>query len=384
MTLVHERVLDGPQVHALVIGVDRYPHCGSAAARQTVFRDLARRIETVSCAGPSAQAVARWLVEHQSRDRHAPLGSVELLVSSDGLDRFDTPEGSAALESATFDRIRDAFDRWYERCDRSEEAIAWFYFCGHGLRIGDEDILLTEDLGAAPQRFFDNAIALGATLRAFQHCRAGVQCFFVDACREVPEEMVAARDIPARPLRTALETARRPPVRDTPIIHASAPGFTADAPAGRPTPFATALLQAMDGLAAEPGRPWEVRTSGLGAAVAKLVRWNAWPGAPGQTVTTSGVVRDSLLRVLDESPAVPFRLGLTPLDALAKAHLRLAHPRRPVELARAPAAERWCGEAPANTYEMTATFAGGEHADGGEEVFVMPPHSAFDLPVGPS
>lgn len=382
MTAVFEEIRDRRQVHALVIGVDYYRHCGPDAAEQKEMQHIASGIKQLSCAAPSAQAVARWLVDRQRDDEHAPLGSVELLLSSrtEAMTRFDTPGGPIQVEPATFDNIRAASDRWYERCDTREDNILWFYFCGHGLRLGQEDLLLTEDVGESPQRFFENAIDFKATRRAFLRCRAQIQCYFIDACRVTPEELLGARDIGARPLRTA--SSPRQPMRDTPIVYAAAPDEAAFGSYDRPTPFATAVLQALDGLAAFPGQRWEITTSGLGLAIERLMRWNFWPRKPGQSVTPAGEPKGGVLRVLSQPPVVPFRIGCRPLDALSGAQLRLLNSNHGYDITRPPTPERWHDAAPARSYELQAHFVSGEYPDATDEVFICPPHREFDLPVG--
>lgn len=382
MTTVFEAIRAERQVHALVIGVDRYPYCGPGTEHEKDLRRIAKGIKDLSCAAPSAHAVARWLIDRLHDDVHAPLGSVELLVSSgkDARQTFEAQDGPTAVDPATFDNIRTAADRWYERCDKREDNILWFYFCGHGMRLAQEDILLTQDTGASPQRFFENAINFGATRRAFLQNRAQIHCYFIDACRVTPDDWLGAMDIGARSLRNA--TSPRPPGRDAPIVYAAAPEEPAFGDHDAPTPFATALLQALDGGAAFQGRRWEITTSGLGPAVQKIMRWNRWPRSPQQTVTPSGETKDGLLRVLPQPPEVPFRFGCEPVDALTRAHLRLAKEGHGFEATRPPAPEPWHHTAPANSYELRAHFPDGGYQDATREVIIYPPHREFDLPVG--
>lgn len=380
MTVVFEAAHGGRQIHALVIGVDQYPHCGPGTAQRGRLQNLAESITPLSCAAPSAHEVAKWLIDRHRNDGHTPLGSVELLVSSgnSAMTQFNTDDGLKALDRATFDNIRAASNRWYERCNTSANNILWFYFCGHGLRVGQEDILMSEDVGASSENFFENSIKFGASRQALLHCRALVQCYFIDACRDIPEELLSG-DIDARRLR--FTSSPRPQNRDAPVVYAAPPGESAYGDYDTPTPFATALLQALDGLAAIPGNPgWEITTSDIGLAVQRLIRWNAWPNRPQQWATPAGEPKGGLLRVLPRPPEVPFRLGCAPLDALPKAQLRLMS--RDYDRTQPSTGGRWCDKAPAKSYELLAHFAGGEYPDTSDSVIIYPPHREFDLPVG--
>lgn len=175
MTIVFEQAADGPQIHALVVGVDHYPHCGRRTRQQGLYESVARDISPLGCAQPSAQAVASWLVE-RGDGGHPPVGSVELLVSAGVPVEFDGGDGPVEVEAAAFANTRAAFLRWKQRCDRREDNIALMYFCGHGLRLGGQDVLLLEDVGDPEQSFFRNAVDFSATLQAMMACKARVQC----------------------------------------------------------------------------------------------------------------------------------------------------------------------------------------------------------------
>lgn len=377
MTAVVNRAGGGPQTHALVIGVDTYPHCGPSSQRTGEEWRLVADVRPVSCATPSAMAVAGWLAGPvAAAGTPAPVGTVELLVSNGTDVTFGQGDDAVAVEAATFMNAEAAYRRWRERCGRRSDNIALLYFCGHGLNIGGRDLLLLGDFGA-PGALFRNALDFSGTHLAMQHCKADIQCYFIDACRTVPDHLVATLghagqrfDEPMPPL----------PPRDNPIIYSTAPGETSYAPDGVATPFAQAVVHALDGLAAEHQLRWEIRTHRLVQAVRMVMDWNERGGARGQVPTPGGVSRNGLIRTLPAAPLVPFELGLDPHAALGRASLRLVGRRE--RLDRAPTTAPWCGTAAAGSYEYGAEFTDtGPFHPGADDVAILAPYRRFNLPV---
>ena len=169
-------VTDQPRLHALVIGVSRYPHLiggGGDPAQDPLM------LGQVTTPADTAREIAGWRTTGYGNPAR-PLGSVELLLSDD-------QPAVAGAGPATMASIGQAVKRWRDRCSTQPDNIALFYFCGHGL-AKDEQYLLPEDFGdpalAGP---WQNCIDFeGLRLGLRSECAARTQVFFVDACRETP------------------------------------------------------------------------------------------------------------------------------------------------------------------------------------------------------
>ncbi|MGW4210681.1 caspase family protein [Lentzea sp. NPDC004789] len=360
MTTVFEERGSGPRTHAFVVGVGDYPHCASYEGDGPLATAV-RNFKPVQGPPPSARAVASWLVDNQAGNPFAPLGSVELLVSGE--------------DSPTVENFRAALERWYARCDEHEDNIAFFFFSGHGCQKEGQLILL-EDFGLR-RNPFEGALKIEVFAAGMEKCRAKVQLYFVDACRNLPNELLDAG--PVQAFAPILPDAVRRPCESV-ILFAAEPGATAPGSLSGPTPFTSALLQSLAGAAASQHRNWiwEVKTGDLVTAMNAVVGWRP---EERQSIWASGNYSgDRTIRYVDGVPAVPFRLGCAPREALASATLTLTCPDTSTELCRHPLPSLWEDQAPAAVYVLTARFNGDSYVRSAH--FPMyPPNLVFDLPV---
>ncbi|MFD4637864.1 caspase domain-containing protein [Lentzea sp. NPDC058436] len=362
MTTVFEERGSGPRTHAFVVGVGDYPYCadfdGDGALASAV-----RNFKPVAGPPPSARAVASWLVENQAGKSFAPLGSVELLVSGE--------------DSPTVENFRMAFERWYSRCDENEDNVALFFFSGHGCQKEGQLILL-EDFGRW-RNPFEGALKIETFAAGMEQCRAKVQCYFVDACRNLPHELLESP--PAHTFTPILpDVVGR--ARESVILFGTAPGATAPGSLDGPTPFTVTLLQALEGAAAtkDHSGQWVIRTGDLVTAMNAVIEWQS--GESHGVWAGGGFQGNRPIRHLDGVPAVPFRLGCDPREALACARLVLTCPDTSVVLSREPLPALWEDRTPAAVYLLNACFDGADYNDACSHYMpVHPPNLVFDLRV---
>lgn len=388
-----ERAGEGkpPGLHALIIGVGAYPHLRGGEfyvegdSRSDNFAQL-------SSPPHSAYALAHWLSTVQSTEAAAPLASLELLVSAPPGFEHGYESLTVKAKQATFEEIRDAFERWRKHCDEDEANIALFYFCGHGYAFGQQaPVLMPEDFGSRPGTFFENGIDLDTTMQAVAEFRAATQIFLIDACRE---KLDTSADFQRG---RGLAQARNPsfdPAPDRAIVYSAQYDRRAFGRPGVPTTFTESLVQALGGLGAAPGDRWCIDLESLPAALAKLVRWNTPPAGPDDgrddtweqkpSYQVSGPGRP--LRLLKAPPEVPFRIAVQPTDAMASAALRLEphNPAFPVLSRPQPSYQMWEDRAAAGTYQLSATFSGHEYPDQQNHSLVMPPCVERTIDVTPS
>lgn len=201
MTTLRDLAIDGPALHAFVIGVGQYDWFkGGTHQRPRARRDdHCRGFAQLTAPPVSATAMCEALL--------GPLGSLEVLISAEDPVRLAGDEGSTEIAPAMMRGVRAAFERWYERCDGHADNVALFHFCGHGVQVGrGPHGLLLQDTGESLFSYFENAVDLDRTVLGMEDNTAEKQLFFVDACRGMPSSLEEAAGIDA--------TALKSPVRD--------------------------------------------------------------------------------------------------------------------------------------------------------------------------
>jgi hypothetical protein len=368
-----------PRMHALVVGVGayRYLQGGDPPSTDWPWRNLGQ----LTCPPRSAEKVGRWLLNSQTRDPVKPLGSLEMVTSPPlhmGGGRNGAPGIDVDVEAATFEHFRDSLDLWYKRCNANRENIAFFYFSGHGIQA-DTLALLLEDAGKDQQRFFDWAFDFDGLYENMAQCEAGVQCYFVDACRSSP---TAAEGRKVQP-RQLIQLESKILDRDAPTIFSAVKGQAAYGTPGECTKFTTALLTALDGCGAERsprGGTWQVTTESIGKAIRELLERDSQLPAGIQCL---GEAKGGAIRTLAGDPVVPFRLGCRPEEALAVACMQLVEGMtRRVEAQRdTPQCRVWEDEIRADKYEFEATFADGRFHECKHPIWMQPPYVDMHFPV---
>ena len=379
MTTVIDLGTDGPRTHALLIGVGRYPCCGNRPAPDLGGPEsgLALLFADLSSPPRSALDLATWLIDEQIGDEIAPLGTIELLVSHNVSPVITTPNGTVSVEEPTFDAVKDAFDRWYERCDADEDNVGIFFFSGHGC-LHESEIVLLQDVGRSRLRFFENAIEIQKLRNGMGRCRARAVCFFIDACRTIPEDLLALRGIATNPLIQPHMHQRN---GDRVAFFATTEGHSAFGTPGGRTYFADALLDALQGGAArrrDGGGDWEITTGGIVHAVNDAL---SSLGEHHQRCAIRGEDSDMPIRRLQTAPMVPFRVGCQPAEALPMAEFSLFDLDSGFRMGRGRDPEPWESSAAAMAYTLQARFEDCDFAGTKEQLPLMPPSVRRDLPV---
>jgi hypothetical protein len=255
-----KKAVTGPQLHALIIGVDHYPYLGGAKA---VARKLPP-LDNLNSPSISARMLAKWLVEHESWLNGVKLGSVDLLVAP-----VPAPEATAQAPSGHLEAIGAAFDAWYDRCDESSENVALFYFCGHGLQK-DVLLLLPENFGTFKNCPWMHAINFDATYAGMSNCAARTQYYIIDACRQWPQSVV--QDLNTSGVAFGRADIWRQKRRYAPVLFGAATGLPAFGDtAGNPSRLSRAVIDCLEGKAAvKENDQWLVSDERLGPT-AKII-----------------------------------------------------------------------------------------------------------------
>lgn len=357
MTLVFDAGLprETAQTHALVIGVGDYPH------RPFGLKNL-------SSPPKSAAMFLNWLTDNHNNPS-APLGTVELLRS---------PAEPATIrgvetthDTATISNVQLAFDNWYDRCDQSADNVAIFYFSGHGLERGVDRILLAEDAGGSKNRTSYGAFNFTLTYLGLQECKANVQCFIIDACRDTNAKLANLIDEPS-----ALKAANGRAVerRDAPILEATVGGRQAFGEVDTPTRFTEALVNALSGPGARLlNGQWVIEFDQLAQTIDLLLQV---PGAPEQHCSREGRrwYGRTQLHYFRQPPLVSVQIACEPAEAMPLANLFVQDGgAMNMDSGTPPPLPAWTPQVPAGTYQIGATFLSQAFKNQQKAITVSPP-----------
>ena len=366
---------EGPQLHALIIGIDHYPHLGLAGA---IERELPL-LSNLSSPTVSARALARWLVGHQEWLSDMKLGSVDLVVAPVPADGAAVASGPGSLPV-----IMTAFNNWFGRCNTNVDNVALFYFCGHGLQK-DALLLLPEDFGEQKYNPWTQMIDFHATYRGMANCAAKTQYFIVDACREWSEEFVL--DLNVRGVALGRSDLRKQGARLAPALYGAAPGLAAlSLKAGTVSRLTRAVIDCLGGKAAVRlnGR-WHVNVEKLGQAAKEIVEYGnrSLPSVEHhQTVDPtigefSGQKRTLLVLPDGVHPSTLVEFTCNPGEATkhAKFYHQGIFPKARRRRTIAPREGPWSVEVLAGTYDFGATIERPGFANG------KLPHESAQPPI---
>lgn len=319
----------------------------------------------------SAKAFASWVLE-EFNNPMAPLGTVELLLSPESEVAL-SEKMSKTVRPATMTEIREAFDRWYNRCDTDPQNIALFYFCGHGVSH-KHTILLPQDYGARNNAPFDNAFDLHGSWEGMGRCKAELQCAFIDACRQSAWSLQKYSEEPARPLIDPIKGTKSN--RDAPRYMATGPADSAYGKTGEVTDFTKALLHCLKRGALKQRGEWLITTFRLGEALSLAMQEKMNPDRPQLSSMEDQIVMGRTIHRMSQPPEIPVSLGCAPEEATRYAHLALASPDEPTKLhyqREIPAAGPWQLVAQAGHYTALANFPNKQYQTGKCPVWVDPP-----------
>ncbi|MDD1958256.1 hypothetical protein NP552_24805 [Pseudomonas sp. 8209] len=181
MTLIYEETqIDGPRIHAFVMGVGAYP---DAKRGRGVLPEL-RAVADVPSAADSAKFMCDWIVANRERFT-ARLATVEVVISDPdtALGRYAW-DPAVPIEGATAANVARAGAAWLTRLNERVGDIALFYCCGHGAINAGHPVLFLEDLNRDESNPWVhlNMWTLAQSLR--RNTRIGNAFMFSDACAE--------------------------------------------------------------------------------------------------------------------------------------------------------------------------------------------------------
>jgi hypothetical protein len=330
MSLVFDarQELQGPGVHALIVGVSSYPHLpgggGSPAPEAFGMKSLAST-------ALAAHAVYRWIL---NRKDHLPaqLATVRMLVAPSETEKEVEPELATLAEATTLEAFQRAVTDWRQDASTSRDSLTFFYFAGHGVQRtrGDATLLLSDfgdGIGATLSKAVNAAsIHSGMAPTKSRPDIARTQLYFIDACRSLPTEFKEFEKMETAAVWD-LELGGRDD-RRAPLYYASIPGAKAYALSGKQTVFSTALLDCLQGGAGDLLRSngteyWAVSSLTLVEKLEEYVTATNRKTGADQEFIGSGFGGDFIIHWLDGPPLVEVTVEVDPHDALDYAKLEI-------------------------------------------------------------
>ncbi|MEU0004584.1 caspase family protein [Streptomyces sp. NPDC006314] len=352
---------DRPRVHAFIVGVGHYPYCNTewidghfvSGKIKAVLRGIATPLTTASL---SAITFAEWLA-NDPQPFSIPIGTIEVLISAGTPQKVWKGATSFPVERASFGALQRSCLQWYKRCNEHRENVAIFFWCGHGWAgWADEGRfeLLADDIGEDEVQPFNNVVDFTTTHLKMNSCKAATQCFFIDACRTFPDGMDGLTQGHSRPLINV--TGFEDPEgagKDRPVWSSVAHGMESVTPPHAPSGFTEAVVKVLQGLGAD-GRSgtWRIETELLKRKLSDTLKW---AGAKYPISLGGYQVGSSVLRVLDEPPIIPYRLGCLPKNALPHARWEL----HDLNSSKGSCPVSQAGEISAGSYQIFVNFPEG-------------------------
>jgi hypothetical protein len=164
--------------HAIVIGIDAYPHAPNWALRAAV-RDAVKFAEWVTADGAGRASPA----------------TLTLLLSAHADSPPNTKLSHKLADQKAIEDVLYDYSRAKEKKGKDGSRL-WFFYAGHGVAPGgggadEAPILVPCDLDDPDRYFGTRPIELTSFLRAMQIAPPAEQLYFIDACRGI----VKAEDV---------------------------------------------------------------------------------------------------------------------------------------------------------------------------------------------
>lgn len=351
MTLILNKNLKAPSIHAFIIGIGAYPHLAEGVDPKAQILNGVNNLKQLT--SPPLSAVNFYNVLNDlnnSKNLSLPLGSVEFFAS-------EIPGSNSIPEALKSDEpnrsnISLAFDEWVNRCKSNIDNMAIFYFCGHGLEDGDH-YLLTSDFGQRPNAPFDGSFNVDLTIMAFNQLKVNKQLFLVDACRSILPGMLKAPQSGLALLSPDKIMKNSSFIATFKGAAANENGFSVP---NQVSFFTKAIINGLNGAVSKlKNSYWEVSSTDLYLNLEKLM--NLEKVGEGDMLRSSKSCDESFVLTRWNAPTErTVILNCSPDEALPVATLHCEEIDGVNKHKRNPSTDRWNFKTPAGFYRINATF----------------------------
>ncbi|RYH66487.1 MAG: caspase family protein [Alcaligenaceae bacterium] len=305
-------------VHAFLIGVGKYPHLKDG--RSTTKFPYRGDIGQLSSPYHSVEAFSTWLLNDLNLPG-SPLRSLRVLASS-------PVKGMATTwDKPDIATIEQEAKAWYGDCNKHAGNVALFYFCGHGVLLGDRSFFLAQDFGKNELTPFKGSFDPAAFADACLATKASKQLFLLDACRSTPAELRKRYKNPSPTELVSAVEHKNQGKHQQAELYASDLGTKAYGAKGGPSVFMSSLLASMKGAGAHQtmSAEWVVGTDSLRSGLNFLVKRHYEAGL--QQVSFGKLSADFDLHAISDTPVVPVVVRTSPATRLADLQLQTDCPQ---------------------------------------------------------
>jgi hypothetical protein len=334
---VDRQEVDGPALHALLIGVSDYQFLPASQDEFPPEGKVTLGLTKLKTPAAGAFRVAKWLKEKYWHPA-IRVKTIRLLLSPSTEEAENEMEGMAIAPAnrAITANVAKALNDWKDACRKDRDGIAFLYVAGHGIRWSNtyDSIVLLEDFGTIGD-FLSETIDLEKTKRAMKgNDLPATQYLFADACKVNPDEVArwAGGDDPGTPKAPKMEP-KNNAVVCAPLYCAAYSGQLAGGYRGEGTYFSQALVECLDGYGWTPptesaGDAIEARfritPGGLAENLQERVKAIALAKGDTQTIIVGEYLPGMGALCASENPPVaPFKLTVSPDQAAAVATANL-------------------------------------------------------------
>jgi len=216
-------------------------------------------------------------------------------------------------------------------------------------------------------------------------CKAREQCFFIDACRQISEKLIA--HVAAGSFGDSIidSSARLSQfgMRYAPVYYSTATGQGSYGRQGKASVFADALVKAMDGAGSDnfEGES-RIYTNSLNRGIEFLIKY-VMDDAINllQRVQIDGL--DGFpIHYLDAKPIIPVTVHCEPKEANKEARLSYSNQDGSSKGSRpSPEESDWDVDLEPGSYRFSATFTEGKYRDSYTDDYVNPPGHKIPIKV---
>ena len=251
-----------------------------------------------------------------------------------------------------------------------------FYFCGHGVLIGGDQLLLMQDYGEDLDNPFIGAINFIRMYQGLAGKVEGHKCFFVDACSNVPVNDLDIIDAGAQgflPRMTPNDNWKR-----LTVLRAAVDGSSAYGKRNQVSRFTIALLECLRGRGAKKtAGQWQITTQSITEPLYRILSAiNFQEGGVQQVSNPESNTGEVVLQQCPEPPEVPVIIEFDPEQAIDEAFLTLESLKTPpVQHTRQPQPGSWSPSGiTAGVYKLKAQFRNQAFPDfESDPIIVLPP-----------
>jgi Caspase domain len=312
--IYHDPAVQGPGIHALIVGVSDYVHLPAADQPPD---EASWNFNKLTSTALSAYKVYEWLDKNRGKLR-LPVKSIRLLLAPSPAEKAaDVALQNLNAVVPTWTAFQTAAWAWRDDAKKNPDDMTFFYFAGHGLQRGPEEgILLLADFAEPGTPKLSRCVAFGDIRTGMaptdSHPNiAKTQFYFVDACRLRPETLNKfVNPKVAEIWEIELPHADR---REAPVLFSTVDATIAIGRDGKPSYFAEGLLYAFERGAEDPddsqGQPvWPVTSITIKTALDYFYAKHK----VGTQINSGGMVGAPVLRYLPAPPDVDVGIHIRP------------------------------------------------------------------------